>query len=401
MHDTMPGDPPDRTPNLRGDVRAALDAAWVVSEGYTAPNTEVYPWLWLWDSCFHSLIWAELGEPDRAVGELAAALSTIDSAGFVAHMGYQLDRQRPVELWGRPGASSITQPPMFGHAIAQLVRRGIDVPPGLVEAATRALAHLLRDRRRLAGLIEIVHPWESGCDDSPRWDDLCPGDGFDLETWRTHKIDLLAHIERGEAGEPLHNPRFAVASVGFNALVAFNARELESATGDGSLADATDELVGSIDARFDRDRRTWIDVGPTEAGSGRSRTADGLLPLLVTADDAARHRVVEDVLDEDAYASAFGPRGVHIGEPTYEASTYWRGPVWPQLAYLLWVALDRAGEADAAEVVRTTTVAGAIESGLAEYWNGETGRGLGAIPESWSGLALVMAAAQPGAAGSV
>jgi len=396
----MPGDPPDRTRNLRGDVRAALDAAWVASEGYTAPNTDVYPWLWLWDSCFHSLVWAELGAPERAVGELAAALSTIDSAGFVAHMGYQLDPQRPVELWGRPGASSITQPPMFGHAIAELLRRGIEVPIGLIEAAKRALVHLLRDRRRRSGLIEIVHPWETGCDDSPRWDDLCPGEGFDPERWRAHKMELLDHVERGDAGEPLHNPRFAVASVGFNALVAFNARELESVTGDRSLAAEVDVLVTAIDARFDRDHRTWIDVGPNEAGSGRSRTADGLLPLLVTADGDVRHRVVEELLDEDAYASAFGPRGVHVGEPTYSPSTYWRGPVWPQLAYLLWVALDRAGETDAAEVVRTTTVSGAIESALAEYWNGDTGQGLGAIPQSWTGLALVMAVAQPEGAGS-
>lgn len=392
----MPGDPPDRTSNLRRDVRAALDAAWVSSEGYTAPNTEVYPWLWLWDSCFHSLIWAELDEHERAVTELSAALSTIDASGFVAHMGYQLDPERPVELWGRRAASSITQPPMFGHTIAELVRRGVDVPTAQIDAAGRALTHLLHARPRTGGLIEVVHPWETGCDDSPRWDDLCPGDRFDLERWRAHKVELLGHIERGPAGEPLHNPRFAVGSVGFSALVAFNARELRSVTGDHSLAASVDELVASIDARFDRDERTWIDAGPTEAGSGRSRTADALLPLLVTSDSDSRHRVVEELLDEDAYASAYGPRGVHLREPTYAASTYWRGPVWPQLAYLLWVALDRAGETDAAEVVRTTTVSGAVESGLAEYWNGDTGQGLGAIPQSWTGLALLMAVAASG-----
>ena len=38
-----------------------------------------------------------------------------------------------------------------------------------------------------------------------------------------------------------------------------------------------------------------------------------------------------------------------------------------------------------------TTVAGAGASGLAEYWNPDTGAGLGAIPQSWSGLALVLA----------
>lgn len=392
----MPGDPPDRTPELRRDVEAALASAWVAEPGYTAPNTDVYPWLWLWDSCFHSLVWAELGDERRAITELTAALSTIDAAGFVAHMGYQLDPERSVELWGRRGASSITQPPMFGHTIASLSRRGIDVPTMLVDDAARALRHLLEHRTRNAGLIEVVHPWETGCDDSPRWDDLCPGAGFDLERWRSHKVDLLGSVERSDDGAPRHNPAFAVGSVGFNALVAFNTLELQSVTGDESLTPLVDDLVTALDARFDPELRTWIDSGPTATGSGRARTADGLLPLLVSRNPSARHRVVEELLDEDAYASAFGPRGVHVGEATYAASTYWRGPVWPQLAYLLWVALRNSGESDAAEVVRTTTVDGAVESGLAEYWNGDTGRGLGAIPQSWTGLAVVMAAAQTG-----
>jgi len=390
MNHTMPGDPAKENSKLRQEVRAALEAAWVPSEGYTAPNTDVYPWMWLWDSCFHALVWAELGQIDRAFAELDVAM-TPDRSGFVPHMSYALDPERPVELWGRRGASSITQPPMFGHALARLPKPWPNSLATADETATRAIRFLLDHRSRTEGLIEVVHPWETGCDDSPRWDDLCPGDGFDIDRWRAHKVHLLESVHRGPSGEPLHNPDFAVGSVGFNALVAFNALEIQSLTGDDRLTESIDDLIAAIDARFDPEHRTWVDAGPTAQGSGAARTADGLLPLLVTRDEAARRMVVEELLDEDAYASAFGPRGVHAREPTYAAATYWRGPVWPQLAYLLWVALERGGHRDAAEVVRTTTVAGAIESGLAEYWNGDTGQGLGAIPQSWTGLALLMA----------
>jgi len=390
MQDTMPGDPTDPTARLRRDVRAALDAAWVAGEGYTAPNTEVYPWLWLWDSCFHSLVWLALGEPDRAVRELEAAIAP-DRSGFVPHMGYELDPQRSVELWGRPGSSSITQPPMYGHALAELRRAGVAVDH-LIDRATLGIRFLLDRRSRTDGLIEVVHPWETGCDDSPRWDSLCPGDGFDRETWRHHKMDLLATVERGHEREPLHNPAFPVASVGFNALVAFNARELMSVTGDRGLAKPVADLVEAIDARFEPDLRTWVDAGPTAAGSGRARTIDGLLPLLVTADADARVAAISELLAPSAYASPFGPRGVHLAEPTYDGTTYWRGPVWPQLAYLLWVALRRGGPAEqaAADAVRSTTRAGAIASGLAEYWDAESGSGLGAIPQSWTGLVLLL-----------
>ena len=36
-----------------------------------SPNPGIYPWQWLWDSCFHVLIWQALGEGGRAQRELA------------------------------------------------------------------------------------------------------------------------------------------------------------------------------------------------------------------------------------------------------------------------------------------------------------------------------------------
>ena len=84
------------------------------------------------------------------------------------------------------------------------------------------------------------------------------------------------------------------------------------------------------------------------------------------------------------------PTGVHRGEPSFDPDAYWRGPVWPQLAYLMVLATDRHSPESARTLARTT-VAGAWASGLAEYWNADTGGGLGAVPQSWAGLALLLA----------
>ena len=370
-----------------------MDNAWV-DHGYTAPNTEVYPWLWLWDSCFHALIWADLDRPDRAVAELGCVLELQDGAGFVPHMGYQLDPQVPVDLWGRAGSSSITQPPMYGHAVAELRRRGIDVPDELAERAHAGLRFLLRDRVRdpESGLITVVHPWETGCDDSPRWDHYCPGSGFDLDVWRRHKIDLLTSLEFGPTGGPLANPAFGAASVSFNALTVWNARELASVTGDDELLADVDALVPLIEGRWDVDLATWADAGPGASTSGRIRTADPLCALLVVDNTDQRAAAVASLADSADHGGAFGPRGVHPSEPMYDPSSYWRGPVWPQLAYLLWRALDRGpAETEVGEELRGRTIAGAVRSGFAEYWDGDSAAGGGAIPQSWTGLALVLA----------
>ena len=35
-------------------------------DGWTCPSADLYPHQWLWDSCFHAIVWAELGD-ERAV----------------------------------------------------------------------------------------------------------------------------------------------------------------------------------------------------------------------------------------------------------------------------------------------------------------------------------------------
>ena len=97
-----------------------------------------------------------------------------------------------------------------------------------IERARRGLRFLLRERVRdeASGLLTVVHPWETGCDDSPRWDHYCPGEGFDLDVWRRHKIDLLGSLVVGPHGSPLANPAFGAAPVSFSALTAWNTFEL-------------------------------------------------------------------------------------------------------------------------------------------------------------------------------
>ena len=387
----VPGD--NARVELRERVHAVLRRHWVdipPGGGYTAPNRVRYPWQWLWDSCFHALIWAELGD-DRGLDELAGALGAADTSGCVPHMTYQLDPRHHEEFWGRRGASSITGPPMYGHALAELHRRGAHVPERLVAAAAAGLDFLLsrRERHAESGLVMLCHPWESGADNDPRWDDFCEG-GFDERRWSERKGGLLTTIERGTAGAPLSNPRFSAASAGFSALVAFNALELADATG-ALEATAARRLADAVRARWDGDLVSYTDAGDAEGGSGRARTAYGLLGLLVE-DHPERAAAVAGALgDSRAYGGACGPAGVHRGEPSFAARTYWRGPSWPQIDYLLWLGLRRAGQDAAASALAQATIAGAEASGLAEYWDSDDGTGLGAIPQSWAGVVLLMA----------
>lgn len=374
---------------VRQAARAVLEAHWV-PEGYAVPNPATYPWQWLWDSCFHAVCWAELGD-DRGLTELQTALSVQGADGFVPHMNYVRHPGVAADLWGRDDASCITQPPMYGHAVAELARRGVDVSEETVAKAEHGLRFLLVDRRRLAnGLVALCHPWESGADDSPRWDDFCPG-GFSLDSWRRAKNRLVASIELSPAGSPVANPAFESASAGFNALVVFNARELATVSGRSETTGHADELAECLADQWDQSLRTWADAGMAESGSGRARTLDGLLPMLVAAETDRIDAVAADLIDPSAYGGGCGPAGVHRGEPGFDSRSYWRGPAWPQLSYLMWVGLRAHGRHEAAETVASATVRGAMRSGFSEYWDPDDGTGCGAAPQSWTALAVLMA----------
>ncbi|MGQ0832524.1 MAG: MGH1-like glycoside hydrolase domain-containing protein [Microthrixaceae bacterium] len=388
---------------IRGEARRILDAAWRTpgdGTGFCVPNPTTYPWQWLWDSCFHAVVWAHLGD-ERGLLEVRSALGAQDADGFVPHLRYAGGESPHAGLWGRADTSSITQPPMFGHAIGVLAEAGVDLPDEVLERATAGLRFLLERRKRSpGGLIEVCHPWESGCDDSPRWDSVLGG-AWTPTRWHAAKGDLVASIERSPTGAPLANPAFAVASVGFNALVAWNARELVDVTGDRALAVAADEVVDALAVAWDAELATWIDDGPTRTGSGRVRTLDALLPALVlgTRDVAAL------LVDDGAYGAQCGPCGVHRAEPAFDPARYWRGPAWPQLTYLLWAAVssDRSaaataaspssveavGEAVGSSLVRSM-VTGTLRSRFAEYWEPDSGAALGAVPQSWTALSCVM-----------
>ena len=202
---------------------------------------------------------------------------------------------------------------------------------------------------------------------------------------------MVASIERSPTGSPVANPAFESASAGFNALVVFNAWELATVSSRSEVTDRADELAGNLAAQWDESRRTWADAGASESGSGRARTLDGLLPMLVAGEANRVDAVAADLADPSAYGGWCGPAGVHREEPGFDPRSYWRGPAWPQLSYLVWVGLRRQGRREAAEAVASTTVRGAMRSGFAEYWDPDDGTGGGAVPQSWTALAALMA----------
>jgi len=363
----------------------ALEANWSAEGGFTMPNGRKYPWQWSWDSCFHAIAWSALGDA-RCRTELESLFALQLPGGFLPHMGYRRDPRRSLELWHEEGHSDITQPPMFGHALGVLEARGFRAEH-LHDPARAALRYLFEQRRDpSSGLIRIVHPWESGRDDSPRWDGW-EARPFNERRWNRHKRDLVRSLELRD-GAAYANPAFEVAPAGFSAIVAFNASELAELTGDAELRAAADALSEAIDARWAPAQRTWGDVRLKGAGDrGLAPTLDGLLPVLVSGSTDLVEAAFAEVFDERRFWRPCGPSGVAADDGAYAPRRYWRGDAWPQEIYLLMVAAQRRGRDEDAHRLAERLVQGCVGSAFAERWDPESGDALGAVPQGWAALA--------------
>lgn len=385
--------------HLEASVHKFMHENW--NGNYTAPNPTTYPFLWLWDSCFHSLIWAALGEEEKCLTELSSIFESQAEDGFIPHVNYSAQPNLPqsewANLWGRTHSSSITQPPMYGHAIAELTKMGIEIPEEIIEKAKKGLAFLFNQRRRdfKTGLIYLCHPWETGIDNSPRWDDYIEGDfqgdtegNFQVKAWDVQKIELLKHIELNENNSPEFNPAFPVVSIGFNALVAFNVLELEKVA---ECELGAIEIIQALDESFDSELKTWVDPSLdkslTKGISSRVRVLDALLTGFVS--DKNFDIIEEQVNNKKAFGGEFGLATVHREESSFSQNTYWRGSVWPQMMYLFIKMFEFNGREETATILKESFLNGVLKANFSEYWGADTGEGLGACPQSWAGLIVM------------
>lgn len=376
--------------------------------GYTVPAGGLYPHQWSWDSAFIAIGLRHLS-PRRAQQELDTILSAQWSDGrlpqIVFHSGHDDGYSPGVSFWHSssiPGSppvetSGLVQPP--NHALAALMVHEADPAESarrrfLQRAYPRLVRwhEYLRDRRGGAsGLARVVHPWESGMDNSPYWD-ACLQAMTQTYADEIPRPDLLhADAEHrpsnGEYGRYLylaaryrdHDCDDADAEFPFRFEdPAFNALWARSELSLAAIA----ELVGADPEPHHAEarrighqlERLWSPgVGCYVARDVRSgelqpyRTVSGLVPLLLpesphTAELLELLRGPHFRLGEVAMVPSHD-----LTAPTFDSARYWRGPSWFNTAWLIAEALYERGFTDEAELLSRNMDDGALKHDFPEY----------------------------------
>jgi Glycosyl hydrolase family 63 C-terminal domain len=366
-----------------------LESAWRADLGYCLPNADVYPHMWLWDSCFHSIAWSSF-QDERSVIELTSAMAKQFANGFLPHMVYA--GPNTVFRGPRSDVSCFTQPPVYALAVAWARQHGLDVPGLLDDQVSRALSYLT-DQRFRDGLAFVVHPWETGCDDSPRWDSWYGGSTWNAHAWLVRDLQLVASTEFSSGqGDAIWNTEFVCAPSLFNGILSHAFWLIGERAGQPAARRVSAEIGEAMDdLLWDDSQGMYVDR-PMVGGGGSHRvpTLDGVLSALGSVSRDHALACLDQMRDPDRFAAPWGLRYLPAGDPAYQPDAYWRGPAWPQLEFLAVQAARRWGQDDLAGQIADRARRAIIRSGWSEYWNPETGAGRGARPQTWSSLAAAM-----------
>jgi glucosylglycerate hydrolase len=407
---------------------------------WTKPAPRLYPHQWSWDSAFIAIGLAHV-DLNRALLELESLFEAQWSDGRVPHIVFNPaakdyfpgpDRWASAAVSERaprePATSGLVQPPVHALALQRIavVAAG---HAGILERTRQLYPRMLEWHRYLAtsrdpersGLITIYHPWESGTDNSPRWDDaLGRVDVGEVPPYQRHDLKHVADpSERPTQAEydrylwlveslkdahyddelihrshpflirdVLMTAIFAAANEALRevgVLLGRPAAELDNLDEWGQRASA------AVQGAWDPAERLALDWDVRQGGPVRVRTCAGLAPLLLSDLPAAMLGDLLEVLHGTSFAGAEGQAFAVVpstapGSPGYRPRTYWRGPVWPIVNWLLWWGLRRNGRPDVARRLRAANLALLETPGarFAEYFEPKTGEALGSLDQSWT-----------------
>ena len=426
--------------------------------GWTRAAPDLYPHQWSWDTGFIAVGLAHL-DTGRAARELSSLFEHQWTNGKVPHIVFNPeappDSYFPgAEHWSSAGVfpdappappytSALCQPPT--HAIGALrvweLARERDEADAAGGFLREIYPRLFAWHRYLAtardpegsGLVTIYHPWESGTDNSPRWDsplqsvevgDLPPYERQDLNHVDHHTerptdeeyarylwlVELLKRTRCDEA-EIYDSHPFLVKDVLASAiLVAANEALLEIAEVVGATGEDRTLMEGwvergrrGLERRWDPELGLCIDYDLLAGEPLRVRTVAGFAPLIAGNLSEGWLGDLLQTLDSPAFAGHEGlrwplPPSTSPDEPAFHPRSYWRGPMWPVANWLLWWSLIRAGAPDRAARMRRETLGQLAEGGFAEYFEPFTGEPLGSTEQSWTAaVALDMLAAETSA----
>lgn len=369
---------------------------------YTVPSPTAYPHQWLWDSCFHAIVLRHF-DVGAAQAQLLSLVSKQLPSGLIPHMIYWT-KSKVLRLdWGVKNTSAITQPPLIAYAAWKIYEKSQDKKflEAIFPALEKYYNYLLTQRDpHTKHLIGIINPDESGEDNSPRFD-------IPLNLPAQHEMSLGTRKRRGLMRknrscnfDAAHCMKlyFWVKDVPFNTFLVSNLTFLAKiAKTLGKKHEASffiakrDLTIAAMKKLMFEDGIYWSTYGP-EYKKIKVKTWAIFAPLFakILNQKEAENLVEKHLLDKNQFWLKYPVPTVSANEPSFNPSGFWRGPTWIATNWFIFKGLQDYGFDDLAKKIRKTSIDLVENQGFFEYFNPETGQGLGARDFTWGTLVVDM-----------
>jgi hypothetical protein len=420
-------------------AKAVLDFNWTGE--YTMPGPRLYPHQWSWDAAFIAIGYSHYDQ-ERATSGLRHLLEAQWKNGLLPQIVFN---SRFTNYFPGPNfwhakespdaprdreTSGVVLPPIHATAALYIYRHAEDEAKAkdfLEYAFSRLVAwhdYLYRERDPDGeSLVYIRHPWESGMDNSPLWDQIMQRLHLRSDQIpRYHRADIhtvsasdrptsdsydrFAYLVKFFADRDYDEAKirqdcpFLVQDVLFNSLLSKADGDLaeiarilgEDPSPHEELAKKTRSAVE--EKLWDEARGTYLDYDLVDGRPIRAYFGPNLAgPLYAGITDQDRVERVVDTLENDGFGLAdeavtpipsYDLHGFGFSE-----ERYWRGPVWININWFLMHGLEAYGYQGHAARLRKTIVKLCMKEGFHEYFDPSTGGGLGSILFSWSAALLL------------
>ncbi len=411
--------------------------------GFTIPSKGLYPFQWKWDSGFIALGFAHYNM-DKAKKEIRTLLNAQWGNGFIPHIVFHNDSDTYFpgpdfhQSHLHPLASKeyrstgMTQPPVFGFILEQLLRIAED-KDDILQFIGNQIDKIYKNHEYFYtnrdlngdGLAYIYHNWESGTDNSPLWDDIWqtmnPPE-YTFERRDTTHVDASQRPSNREYDHYLHiieiaktynyedariaeHSPFLVLDPLFNAmLIKSNESLINLYTLLGKGQKEIDQLkkwqalsIEGLNTKlYNEELGAYVHYDLRNDRQLPYVCSSSFAPLFSMAPSKIiAKRLVETMMEkfggEDRYLCA-------SFDPTHERfnpKKYWRGPVWINMNWIIYQGLKKQGFDELAARIKSDSLALIERNGFFEYFDARKENpdgdmsGYGGNNFSWSAALLI------------